>query len=277
MDDPISVVVRTIPDREHFLDKCLFTLSGQTHQNIEVLIVSQQTGDGKGSSMIEDVVDRWKEGFAGVKVFAHTSEADARAKSLNIRKRAVRDRYLAFLDDDDKVYSQHNEKLIKSLAATDHAWAYTDIVQDDLSSSNEDYDFTLRLAFKHGPLYVSGFGVGYCIRNDGSKRVSDGISTARVSAEEPALEYCQTLLDDKKLENFGWWVRELGRLPAVNPTGLSQDGMNHGDEWDSVTGPLAQPPARVLRDEILAIHPLLPRCPEPHSPSPDTGRRRARK
>lgn len=34
-NDLISIIIRTMPGREKFLDKCLFILSGQIHKNIE--------------------------------------------------------------------------------------------------------------------------------------------------------------------------------------------------------------------------------------------------
>jgi glycosyltransferase involved in cell wall biosynthesis len=199
-------------------------------------------------------------------VHAHTS--DARARSLNIGKRNARGRYLAFLDDDDKVYPNHFKKLIESLQKTDLAWAYADIIRalyneygqlvsrsapfrrdaysfldhlrgnfipihsfvidlerasdvgevDETMSRNEDYEYILRLSFKHEPLCVPGFGAEYCIRSDGTNTVSDGTSSARHSIKKRKLwNAAQDVLDEKKMLNFGWWIREIDQLPMVYP------------------------------------------------------------
>jgi len=268
MNDMISVVIRTMPGRERFLDKCLFILAGQTHQEIEVIIVAQQLSEADSSQAIRDVASRWASSFANTQVITHLSATDARARSLNLGKKSAQGRYIAFLDDDDKVYPGHYEKLIESLKKTDFAWAYADIIRalyndygqlvsrtapfkrdaysyldhirgnfipihsfvidtvrasdvgdfNESMSRNEDYEFILRLAFRHEPLYVPGFGAEYCIRSDGSNTVSEGTSHARHSWKKRRLwSAAQDFLDEKKLENFGWWVRELDQLPMIYP------------------------------------------------------------
>ncbi|WP_051180447.1 glycosyltransferase family 2 protein [Caballeronia insecticola] len=278
MNKTISVIIRTMPGRERFLDKCIFLLSGQSYSNIEVIVVAQKLSEDATSSKIQAVVDRWADRFESAQLITHVSSTDARARSLNLGKKAATGRYIAFLDDDDKVYPNHYEKLIASLEASDYAWAYADIIRalynefgqlvsrtspfrrvgysyldhlrgnfipihsfvidlhratdvgevDEAMSRNEDYEFILRLAFRHEPLYVPGFGAEYCIRSDGSNTVSDGTLTARQSFQKRRIwNDAQAVLDDKKLHNFGWWVRELDRLPPVNPHDPSLSGIHH--------------------------------------------------
>lgn len=278
MDDLLTVVIRTMPGREKFLDKCLFILSGQVHRNLEVLVVSQKLSDAASIAATEATIVRWGSRFSSLRLLSHVSATDARARSLNIGKRNAKGRYLAFLDDDDKVYPNHYNKLIESLQKTDYTWAYADIIRalyneygqlisrsspfrrtgysyldhlrsnyipihsfvidlqratgvgevDEGMNRNEDYEFILRLAFKHEPLYVPGFGAEYCIRNDGSNTVSDGTGDAKASALKRRLwNSAQDILDEKKIENLGWWVRELERLPAVYPHDPQQNDVNY--------------------------------------------------
>jgi glycosyltransferase involved in cell wall biosynthesis len=268
MNDLLTVVIRTMPGREKFLDKCLFILSGQSHEHIEVVIVAQQLKESDSVEPIRQVGARWASSFQRLEVRAHVSATDARARSLNIGKKAATGRYLAFLDDDDKVYPDHYRKLVESLQKTDYAWAYADIIRalynefgqltsrtspfkrdaysyldhlrgnfvpihsfvidlsrardigevDEQMSRNEDYEYILRLAFKHEPLYVPGFGAEYCIRSDGSNTVSDGTGSRRHRVQKMKLwNAAQEALDDRKLENFGWWIKELDQLPIVYP------------------------------------------------------------
>ncbi|TCK43966.1 glycosyl transferase family 2 [Paraburkholderia sp. BL8N3] len=270
MNDMITIVIRTMPGREKHLDKCLFILTGQTHSNIEVVVVAQQLNESDSLELIHDVALRWASHFqGGVTVLNHVSPTDARARSLNLGKEGARGRFLAFLDDDDKVYPGHYQKLIESLQKTDFAWAYADVIRalyneygqlvsrsspfkrdeysyldhlrgnfipihsfvidterasdagkvDETMSRNEDYEFILRLAFRHEPLYVPGFAAEYCIRSDGSNTVSDGTGHARDSLKKRRLwNAAEDMLEEKKTENFGWWVRELERLPMVHHT-----------------------------------------------------------
>lgn len=281
MNNTLSIVIRTMPGRERFLDKCLFILSGQDYSDVEVVIVAQKLTEESATTELEATAEQWRDHFPSMRVLTHISETDARARSLNIGKRAAGGRYLAFLDDDDKVYPNHYSRLIESLRESDYAWGYADIVRalyneygqlvsrsapfrrdgysyldhlrgnfipihsfvidtgraigigdvDESMSRNEDYEFILRLAFKHEPLYVPGFGAEYCIRSDGSNTVSDGTGDAIKAARKRRLwNTAQDILEEKKLGNLGWWVRELEKLPAVFPHQPHQAEMHYAAE-----------------------------------------------
>lgn len=269
VNDLISVVIRTMPGREQFLDKCLFVLSGQRHPRIEVLIVAQKLHESDNTNKISETLESWSNHFEKSQFHAHVSATDARARSLNIGKRSATGRYLAFLDDDDKVYPQHYQKLIEALHKTKAAWAYSDIIRalyneqgqlvsrttpyqrrgysfidhlrgnfipihsfvidrervpelhevDEQLSFNEDYEFLLRLAFRHEPHYLPIFGAEYCIRGDGSNSTMDGSVHSHASMCKQRLwQNAQIQVNEKKVENFGWWVRELDSLPLIFPS-----------------------------------------------------------
>jgi glycosyltransferase involved in cell wall biosynthesis len=268
MNEAVSIIVRTMPGREKFLDKCLFVLAGQNYSPIEVVIVAQALRDTDSFTEIKSTVERWHHWFWNTQVICHVSATDARARGLNLGKHAAQGRYLAFLDDDDKVYPNHYARLIEPLGKTDFAWAYGDIIRalynehgqlvsrsapfkrdaysfldhlrgnttpihsfvmdaartedvgdvDESLSRGEDYEFILRLAYRHEPLYVPGFGAEYCIRNDGSNTVSDGVTNTRDMLKKRRLwREAEDAWVDRKVKNFGWWIRELEQLPLIYP------------------------------------------------------------
>lgn len=124
----ISIVIRTMPGREKFLDKCLFILTGQMYKFIEPIVVVQKLKEEDSLENIQSIVSKWKHYFENIQLLNHTSAQDARARSLNMGMRTASGRYLAFLDDDDKVYPEHYSNIIKQLQKSKHAWAYADII-----------------------------------------------------------------------------------------------------------------------------------------------------
>ncbi|WP_239423546.1 glycosyltransferase family 2 protein [Snodgrassella communis] len=127
-DNLISIIIRTMPGREKFLDKCLFILTGQVYQFIEPIIVVQKLKEGDSLENIQSIVSRWKNYFTNIQLLSHTSAQDARSRSLNMGMEAATGQYLAFLDDDDKVYPEHYSNIIERLQKSKHAWAYADII-----------------------------------------------------------------------------------------------------------------------------------------------------
>ncbi|MGI4855369.1 MAG: glycosyltransferase family 2 protein [Janthinobacterium lividum] len=282
MTECISVVIRTMPGREAHLEKCLFILQGQTYPAIEVVVVAQRLHRNDSIAGIAKIIERERHAFHAALLFEHVSAEDARSKSLNIGKRQSNGRYLAFLDDDDKVYPEHYEKLITSLNESDKAWAYADTVRalhnkwgqliersrpwqrdgyryldhlrgnfipihsfiidrarvsnlgevNETLAMNEDYEFLLRLALGHEPLYVPFPGAEYCIRNDGSNTVMDGTaSVAQAVRKQRLWTNALVELEALKVANIGWWVRETnGHHPfPTSAVALSADGANAAD------------------------------------------------
>lgn len=133
----ISIIIRTMPGREHFLDKCLFILSGQEYQKIEPIIVTQCHTQSDSTEKIEAIIQKWKYYFEDIIFLHHISETDARSRSLNMGINAANGRYLAFLDDDDKVYPHHYKQLIEALQKSQFAWAYSDVVRAEYNLSNQ--------------------------------------------------------------------------------------------------------------------------------------------
>lgn len=136
-NDLISIIIRTMPGREKFLDKCLFILSGQLHKNIEPIIVVQKLQNDDSLEKIESIVSIWKNYFKCFKLLSHTANHDARSHSLNLGMQAATGHYLAFLDDDDKVYPDHYSNMISKLQTSTNAWAYSDIILATYNINNQ--------------------------------------------------------------------------------------------------------------------------------------------
>lgn len=135
MDSDLSVIIRTIPGREQLLDRCLFVLAAQTFDRIEVIVVAQFSGNPNELSKVESVVGRWRSRFRALHIVANHADFDARARSLNLGIAHATGRYIAFLDDDDKVYPPHYETLVGALNGSSYAWAYSDVI---LAGYNRD-------------------------------------------------------------------------------------------------------------------------------------------
>lgn len=264
MNQTVSVIIRTMVGREKFLDKCLFILSGQSHTDIEPIVVAQLKQNDENLESLKNIVAKWKKYFPKIQFIYHVAKHDARAHSLNMGKDVASGRYIAFLDDDDKVYPAHYKKLITALQNSQFAWAYSDIVRADFNADNqlisrtfpferphysfahhlignyipihafvidteratdlekvneqlsklEDYDFLLRLAFKHQPLYLKGATAEYCIRSDGSNTVLSNSKLNNIEQAKKQQEWdnAEKEVDKLKLLQFGWWVEEIQAL-----------------------------------------------------------------
>ena len=137
MNKSLSIIIRTMPRREKFLDKCLFILTGQTYTSITIIVVCQKLKDTDSTEKIKNIIQKWKHYFQDIQYFEHTSKTDARSHSLNIGLDAVKSRFVAFLDDDDKVYPTHYENLIKPLIDDCAAWSYSDVILSKFNNNDQ--------------------------------------------------------------------------------------------------------------------------------------------
>lgn len=151
MNQTVSIIIRTLPGREHFLDKCLFILSGQNYQDIEPIVVAQYHSSEQEIEQISAIIEKWKYFFPLIKLIHYPSQTDTRSHSLNLGIQAATGRYLAFLDDDDKLYPQHYENLVSLLQSTNFSWAYSQIVRADF---NEDGQLISRSFPYHRECYL---------------------------------------------------------------------------------------------------------------------------
>ncbi len=158
MVERLSVIIRSQTGREHFLDECLFILSNQTYREIEALIVVQTRPGCREST--EQIVTCWRPLFADLKVICHESISDARSRALNIGMKNASGPYIAFLDDDDKVYPDHYRRLIKAIQKSGRSWAYADTVQtliDQQGRVRKRWQPYIRRRFSYTDLLAGNF------------------------------------------------------------------------------------------------------------------------
>ncbi|UBQ38085.1 glycosyltransferase [Acinetobacter johnsonii] len=151
MNKTVSVIVRTMPDRHNFLDKCLFVLSGQNYDDLEIVVVCQTTINNQDLSLIEPILSRWSIFFTKkIKFIHHYADFDARSKSLNIGVDNATGRYLSFLDDDDKIYPDHFKVCISNLENSTSVWCFTNC---ERALYNTDNQLRFRSNLFHGNHY----------------------------------------------------------------------------------------------------------------------------
>jgi len=102
----VSIIVRTC-GRVNVLRETLISLTNQTYNNIEVLVIE----DGKNFS--EEMI---KEEFPNLNIlYKATGEKVGRCKAGNIGLTMASGKYLNFLDDDDVFFADHIEVLVSQL------------------------------------------------------------------------------------------------------------------------------------------------------------------
>lgn len=120
-----TLVMRTIGGRPREIRRAIVSAAANTFQPLEVVVVFQ---GGEGGDWVD--VQRLPAEFAPfpVRVLRNPNTGDRRAENLNIGWAAGQGRYLGFLDDDDTLQPQHLQLLVDAMAASGHAWAYSQAV-----------------------------------------------------------------------------------------------------------------------------------------------------
>ncbi|MBR5021165.1 MAG: glycosyltransferase [Oscillospiraceae bacterium] len=111
MSDLISVIV-PIYKVEEYLDECIQSIAGQSHRNLEIILVDDGSPDGCGA-----ICDVWAARDSRVKVIHKPNGglSDARNAGLEI---ASGD-FIAFVDSDDRIEPEMYEKMLAALLGED--------------------------------------------------------------------------------------------------------------------------------------------------------------
>jgi LmbE family N-acetylglucosaminyl deacetylase/glycosyltransferase involved in cell wall biosynthesis len=113
----VSIIVRT-RNRVARLSEALASLHLQTQRDLEVIVVND------GGIDVRAVIAEW-DGRLDIRYVWHDTPR-GRAAAANTGLNVARGKYLGFLDDDDRLYPGHLEKLTAHLEATGDAAAYSD-------------------------------------------------------------------------------------------------------------------------------------------------------
>ena len=115
----VSVIVRT-KDRPALLANALKSITQQTYANIEVVVVND------GGADVKDIVDAVTGGGIPVAYIAHETN-EGRSAAANSGLRAARGLYVNFLDDDDVLYPDHVETLVRAILLKGEKVAYSGV------------------------------------------------------------------------------------------------------------------------------------------------------
>jgi glycosyltransferase involved in cell wall biosynthesis len=116
-DPPVVSVVIPTYNRAHLLQRCLESVFGQTHTNLEVIVVDDGSTDATA-----EVLHGY--GDQRVRVVSHrSSEGAAAARNRGLEH--ATGRFVAFLDSDDEWLPRKTERQLAGLRAGQHGLAYT--------------------------------------------------------------------------------------------------------------------------------------------------------
>lgn len=205
MDKKVSVVV-TCYNHEKYIEECLRSIFGQTHQEIELLIFNDGSTDASGEVISEVLQDS---PFTETHYFSEKNRGLAYVRNDALSK--MTGDFLLFVDSDNFLNDDHIEKLLTELSVTNSDIAYCqlwdfnaqrDVLRPDLEYSFEkeivgnlidasslvrtskivdakfdeslnnqtleDYDFWLNLIINNGakPVYVSTTKLNYRVLNE---------------------------------------------------------------------------------------------------------------
>lgn len=135
---PVSVLIRTYEGRGFLLEQAIRTVFNQTYPAIE-LIVSEDGGETQ-RALVEDMTHNAPE---GISVRYLTNPKQGRSATGNAALAAATAPYFLFLDDDDLLYSDHVETLMRALHEHPEcavAYALGTEVVTDVQTDNKRYE-----------------------------------------------------------------------------------------------------------------------------------------
>lgn len=103
----VSVVV-PVYNVEPYLRRCLDSIIGQTHKNMEIILVNDGSTDGSGK-ICEEYRKKEK------RIFLITQENSGLSEARNTGINVARGKYITFVDSDDFIHKRYVEKLFRNL------------------------------------------------------------------------------------------------------------------------------------------------------------------
>jgi len=104
----VSIIIRTYPSRERFLQQALKSINSQTYSNLEVILVED------GGDTVSALAESYSE-LSKHKIHYISAHKCGKVKVGNIGLAASSGDFIGFLDDDDILFPDHVTVLVNSL------------------------------------------------------------------------------------------------------------------------------------------------------------------
>ena len=126
----VSVIVRTM-NRPILLEECLNSLAVQKFKDFEVIVIND------GGKKIDDIIGKYSQRMHIL--FKEHPSTKGRATALNTGLKSARGKYIAYVDDDDRIYPEHFETLVHELETGDYPVVYSDSFEVTQEADNGTY------------------------------------------------------------------------------------------------------------------------------------------
>lgn len=150
---PEITVIIPVYNVADYIDPCMKTVTGQTLESIEILLIDDGSTDGSLAKCWE-----WAEKDSRITVFRRDNDGVASARNFGVLM--ARGKYLAFVDPDDWLETDYLEKLWKAAEEADADFAECDLWRYDNRNGKKIYRscygrmgqaYTLPEHMKYGP------------------------------------------------------------------------------------------------------------------------------
>lgn len=127
----ISVIV-PVYNAEKYLDRCIQSILGQTHKDLELLLVDDGSTDSSGS-----ICDQYAMEDARVRVFHKVNGGASTARNLGLDE--AKGEWVAFVDSDDWIDAEMYEEMLAAALQHSVDAVYCDMVMEDTDASRRLY------------------------------------------------------------------------------------------------------------------------------------------
>ena len=128
----VSVIV-PVYNKSNYLKRCIESILGQTHKDIELILIDDGSTDESLS-----ICNRYKKDKRVV-VISQKNRGVSAARNVGIKK--VSGDFIMFVDADDYVAKDYVEKMCENISDNDILIAGFSIVENGLVMKNPSYDF----------------------------------------------------------------------------------------------------------------------------------------
>jgi len=126
----VSVIVRTM-NRPFFLEECLSSLCAQTFKDFEVVVIND------GGVTIDNIIEKYSRRIH-IQYKQHPSNK-GRSAALNTGLKSARGKYVAYLDDDDRIFADHLEILVNEIETGEFRVVYSNSFEVRQEPVNDAY------------------------------------------------------------------------------------------------------------------------------------------